>query len=67
MTIVRHEGKLQVTCDACPATYRRTYDSDDFDILREDILADGWKIERKAGDWTHSCPECWKWADRRLI
>ena len=37
MTLIRHEGQLQVTCDACPLTYRRTYAEEDFKILVEDI------------------------------
>ena len=40
MTLIRHEGQLQVTCDACPLTYRRTYAEEDFKILVEDIKAD---------------------------
>lgn len=67
MTLVKHEGQMQVTCDACPTTYRRTYSEEDFQILLQDIKDEGWKIQRKADVWTHSCPECWKWADRRLI
>jgi hypothetical protein len=67
MTIIRHEGHLQVTCDACPLTYRRTYAEEDFQILVAEIKAEGWKIERKGGDWAHTCSDCAKWAARRLI
>lgn len=67
MTLIRHEGQLQVTCDACPLTYRRTYAEEDFKILVEDIKSEGWKIERKGADWQHACSDCAKWAARRLI
>jgi hypothetical protein len=67
MTLIKHEGKMQITCDACPATYRRTYAEEDFKILLQDIKDEQWKIERKADAWTHTCPDCWKWADRRLF
>lgn len=67
MTLIQHEGKLQITCNQCPTTYRRTYAQEDFNILREDIKLEGWKIQREAGEWTHACPECSKWTDRRLL
>ena len=67
MTVIRHEGQMQVTCDACPATYRRTYEASDFAIMMDDITEDGWKKIRKAGDWTHQCPDCARFSDRRLL
>jgi hypothetical protein len=67
MTLIKHEGKMQVTCNACPATYRRTYAEEDFHILLTDIKAEGWRIKRQADEWTHSCPDCSKWTERRLL
>ena len=67
MTVIRHEGQLQVTCDACPHTYRRTYEEQDLQILVEDIKSEGWKIKRQGDVWTHTCSDCAKWADGRLI
>ena len=67
MTIIHHEGQMQVTCNACKLTYRRTYAAEDFKILVEDIKSEGWKIERKGAEWQHACSDCAKWAARRLI
>lgn len=67
MSIVKHEGLMQVTCDSCPASYRRTYAEEDFKIMVEEIKVEGWTIARAAGNWTHTCADCSKWADRRLI
>nr|CAD6602598.1 hypothetical protein RKHAN_01166 [Rhizobium sp. Khangiran2] len=67
MTIIHHEGELQVTCNACPLTYRHTYAEEDFHILVEEIKVEGWKIERKGAELQHTCPDCAKWAARRLI
>ena len=58
MSIVAHEGKRQITCDSCPATYRGTFAAADFDIMVADVKAAGWKIARQAGQWTHTCPSC---------
>ena len=67
MTLIAHEGQLQVTCNSCPTTYRRSYEQDDFEILRTDIKSEGWRIKREAAEWHHYCPECSKWAERRLL
>jgi hypothetical protein len=58
MTIVRHEGKQQITCDSCPSSHRKVYDAEDFDIMLDDIKADGWRIVLRAGAWTHICSSC---------
>lgn len=62
MAIVAHEGKRQITCDSCPATYRGTFAAADFEIMVADVKAAGWKITLRAGVWTHTCPGC---ADRK--
>lgn len=67
MTLVQHQGKLQITCDSCPLTYRRTYVEEDFAIMRADITAEGWRTRRKADKWTHTCPDCARSNERRLF
>ncbi|SMD18254.1 hypothetical protein [Rhizobium sp. RU36D] len=67
MSIVRHEGRMQVTCDSCPATYRRTYKVEDFDVLIADITSEEWKKFKQEGQWRHRCPDCSKSVERRLV
>ncbi|PZR77901.1 MAG: hypothetical protein DI537_42705 [Stutzerimonas stutzeri] len=67
MTVIRHEGKLQVTCDSCPTTYRRTYKEEDFKILLADITAEEWKKFRVGDDWHHRCPDCATSTERRML
>lgn len=67
MTLIEHESKLQITCNACLVTYRRTYEQEDFKILLEDIKLEGWRIRREAAEWTHLCPDCARWAEKRLF
>ncbi|MBP2560802.1 hypothetical protein J2857_003571 [Neorhizobium galegae] len=67
MTIVKHESKMEITCNSCPVTYCRSYAEEDFSILLEDIKAEGWRIKREAAEWTHRCPDCSRWTERRLL
>jgi len=67
VTLIKHEGKLQITCNSCPLTYRRTYKEEDFEILRTDIKSEGWRTKREAADWNHYCPDCSRWSERRLL
>lgn len=67
MTLTKTAGRLSVRCDACHAIYRHTADERAFRELRDQIVAEGWKPIRKAGDWTHLCPDCARFSDRRLL
>lgn len=44
--IVRHDGKLQVCCDTCPASYPNTYAAEDFNVMILDARAAGWSIRK---------------------
>lgn len=46
MSIVSHEGRHQVCCDSCPASYPNTYASEDWDVMIADAKAAGWIIRR---------------------
>lgn len=46
MTIARHEGRLQVCCDSCPASYPNTYAAEDFAVMVADARAAGWSIRK---------------------
>lgn len=67
MTLTRTNGRLGISCDACPTTYRQTADETERRALVCAIIAEGWKPIRKAGDWTHLCPDCARFSDRRLL
>ncbi|WP_297562620.1 hypothetical protein [Nitratireductor sp.] len=44
MTIETHDGRTQVTCDHCPASYPNTYARDDFGVMIADARTAGWRI-----------------------
>ena len=46
MSISRHDQRMQITCDACPAAYPNTYAKEDFRVMVADAKAAGW-IARK--------------------
>lgn len=46
MSIERHENRLQVCCDTCPASYPNTYAAEDFDVMISDARTGGWRISR---------------------
>lgn len=48
MTIARHDARLQICCNTCPAAYPNTYAAEDFSVMVADAKAAGWII-RKAG------------------
>ena len=48
MSIERKNGKLQVCCDTCPATYPNTYAAEDFAVMIAAAKTGGWIIQ-KAG------------------
>jgi hypothetical protein len=58
MSVVRHEGKQQITCDSCPASQHHAYDDADFDVMLDDAKAAGWRVFKRAGIWVHTCPSC---------
>lgn len=47
MTVARHEGRLQLCCDACPAAFRETYPVDDFATMVADARAAGWRVVKR--------------------
>lgn len=46
MSIARHEGRMQVCCDNCPASYPNTYIEQDFSVMVADAKAAGWTIRK---------------------
>ncbi|EKF17099.1 hypothetical protein [Nitratireductor pacificus] len=50
MTVARHESRLQVCCDHCPASYPNTYAAEDFDVMIADARTAGWRIVRALPD-----------------
>ncbi|WP_113154752.1 hypothetical protein [Nitratireductor sp. OM-1] len=50
MTIETHDGRTQVTCDHCPASYPNTYARDDFDVMIADARTAGWRIVKAKVD-----------------
>lgn len=46
MSIERHEGRMQVCCDTCPASYPNTYAQEDFDVMIADARTAGWRIRK---------------------
>lgn len=63
--IEKHAGRMQLVCD-CGAAQRRTYGSDEFDVMIADGKADSWAIQKVAGEWTHACDTCAEAARRNL-
>lgn len=63
--IERHSGRQQIVCD-CGAAQRRSYAGDEFDIMIADAKAKGWAIQKVAGEWTHTCPDCAEAARRNI-
>lgn len=46
MSIARHNGRMQVCCDNCPASYPNTYVQADFAVMVADAKAAGWTIRK---------------------
>lgn len=44
MSIVTEDGRQQICCDNCPASYPNTYAGDDFRVMIADAKAAGWSI-----------------------
>lgn len=44
--IARHGSRMQVCCDACPASYPNTYEAEDFGVMVADAKAAGWVIRK---------------------
>ncbi|RUM97882.1 hypothetical protein EET67_09690 [Pseudaminobacter arsenicus] len=44
MSIVRHEGLQQITCDSCPAAFGETYADEDFGQMIADVKAARWLV-----------------------
>lgn len=67
MTLTRHLETLSVRCDACLTIYRRTYGEADFLTMMGDIQREGWKPKKLAGAWHHTCPDCARAREGRLL
>lgn len=50
MSITREDGRMQICCDSCPASYPNTYAADDFDVMVADARTAGWTIRRAPVD-----------------
>lgn len=50
MSIAEHDDRLQVCCDACPASYPNTYARADFDVMIADAKAGGWRVRKVSAD-----------------
>lgn len=48
--IARDEGRMQVCCDSCPASYPNTYAEEDFAVMIQDAKAAGWSIRKAIPD-----------------
>ncbi len=48
--IERHEGRQQVICDTCPASYPNTYADEDFRVMIADAKTAGWRITKIIAD-----------------
>lgn len=46
MTIEHDEGRNQVCCDTCPASYPNTYADEDFAVMIADAKTAGWIIRK---------------------
>ncbi len=57
MTIERLGNRQQIVCDNCDYAYPNTYACEDFDIMLSDARAAGWIVGKRAGQWTHTCPD----------
>jgi len=57
--IERHEGRQQVICDTCPASYPNTYAAEDFAVMIADAKTAGWRITKIVADATRG----WDTAD----
>ncbi len=42
--IERHDGRQQIVCDSCPASYPNTYADEDFAVMVADARTAGWSI-----------------------
>lgn len=64
--IERDKGKMFVVCDSCGMEMQDDkgkvlkYDSDDFDILVDDMHEHSWKATKndKTKEWEHYCEDC---------
>ncbi|AZN71981.1 hypothetical protein D5400_12475 [Georhizobium profundi] len=46
MSIARHDQRMQINCDACPAAYPNTYAEEDFRVMVADAKAAGWIVRK---------------------
>jgi hypothetical protein len=48
--IERYEGRMQVLCNICPASYPNTYAAEDFKVMIADVKTAGWRLTKAAVD-----------------
>jgi hypothetical protein len=58
MSLIRHEGQIELICDAGDEAWPETHAAEDFEILLADAKAAGWRASRIEGEWRHRCPSC---------
>lgn len=46
MSIARLNGRMQLCCDSCPASYPNAYAADEFDVMIADAKTAGWSIRK---------------------
>lgn len=56
--IEHHAGRQQLVCNGCDFAHPKTYERDEFDVMIADARAAGWAIQKVAGAWQHTCPDC---------
>lgn len=57
--IERDGGQIELHCDCgCGAVSGPPWHGDEFRAMLNDAKANGWKVERVNGEWTHHAPDC---------
>lgn len=47
VSIVREDGRMQIACDHCPASYPNSYAPEDFAVMVADAKTAGWIIVKR--------------------
>lgn len=53
-----HEDTYEVTCDEEHCCFSEEVSTFDFREMIRDLIAEGWKCEKRDGEWWHTCPSC---------
>lgn len=46
MTVLHHEGQVELCCDHCPAVWPHIHAEEDFRVMIADAKAAGWRIRK---------------------